>query len=112
MIGSIPRNTQFFGFIADENFNTLVLDSANADCDGFGMDNFVYVPVNSSLTRSFSINSDIVDSFDPVKFLPARGMLLTFDDVQNAPFNFSPTLGLLSVGGIWFVSYLRKKFYR
>ncbi|MGK7894173.1 MAG: hypothetical protein AB4372_11240 [Xenococcus sp. (in: cyanobacteria)] len=106
----IPQNTQFFGFIADEAFNTLIFDSANDDLDGFGMDNLVYVQMNSSPNRNLSIQSDTVYSFEPVEFSPALRIPLTSNNIRNTPFNFSPTLGLLSVGGICLVVRWLKSF--
>ena len=117
-VGTIPANTQFFGFIADESFISLTFGSSNGDFDGFGLDNLVYVPssneppLNSSPLRSHSIDSDVVNPFTPVEFSPSQSIPLTFDDIQNVPFTFSPTLGLISIGGIWVATYLFKKFGR
>jgi len=117
VVGTIPLNTQFFGFIADESFISVVFGSSNDDFDGFGLDNLVYVPsneppVHSSPTRSHSLASDIVNPFVPVEFSPTQSIPLSFNDVQNVPFQFSPTLGLISVGGICAATYLFKKLGR
>lgn len=115
VVGTIPLNSQFFGFIADESFISITFGSSNGDFDGFGLDNLVYVPsdeppVHSSPVRSHSLPSDIVNPFVPVEFSPSQSIPLTFDDIQNVPFQFSPTLGLISVGGICLTTYLFKKF--
>ncbi|MEM9273902.1 MAG: hypothetical protein AAGA80_13180 [Cyanobacteria bacterium P01_F01_bin.143] len=137
-VGTIPLNTEFLGFIADESFTTLTFRSANDGFDGFGIDNFIYVfsnesdvPVTinentespeptifSSPTFSnrtipgFETFSPVspVTPFAPEEFSPAyRNTTLTFDNIQNVPFRFSPTIGLIGVGGIWVISRLRKK---
>lgn len=113
-VGTIPLNTQFLGFIADESFTRLTFNSSNDDFDGFGLDNFVYVhsndiPVHSSPIRSHSLESDIVNPFVPVEFSPTRGIPLTFENTRNTPFKFSPALGLFGVGGIWIFSRLLKR---
>lgn len=109
----ISQNTQFFGFIADQEFNKLTLDSANDNFDGFGMDNFAYVPMNSSPTRNFSINPKNNQfkpkDFSPEEFSPTQSILLTSNNIRNIPFKFSPALGLLSLGGTWLVSCLVKR---
>ena len=44
-----------------------------------------------------------------MEFSPSRGILLTFDNIQNIPFEFPQALGLLSLGGTWLVSCLVKR---
>ena len=117
VVGTIPINTQFFGFVADESFISLSFTPTDDQFDGFGLDNLVYVPsgeppLSSSPTHNRTINSDVVNLFFPVEFSPSQNVVITFDDIQNVPFTFSPTLGLISIGGIWVVTYLFKKFGR
>ena len=80
LVGGIPTNsntgsdTEFFGFIGDSSFTTLLFDGGGVNDDVFGVDNVVYTSPST-----------------PV------------------PFEVSPTLGLLTIGGIWGISRLRKK---